>query len=74
MLMKDKVVIVSGIGPGLGQELSTLAAKEGASAVVLAARTPAKLDIAEQEIRELGLGTASLKSRLISRIKRSVWH
>ena len=38
MLLKDKVVIVSGIGPGLGQELSTLAAKEGASAVVLAAR------------------------------------
>ncbi len=27
MLLKDKVVIVSGIGPGLGQELSTLAPK-----------------------------------------------
>jgi NAD(P)-dependent dehydrogenase (short-subunit alcohol dehydrogenase family) len=61
MLLKDKVVIVSGIGPGLGQELSTLAAKEGASAVVLAARTPARLDVAEQEIRALGLGTAVLK-------------
>jgi NAD(P)-dependent dehydrogenase (short-subunit alcohol dehydrogenase family) len=61
MLLKDKVVIVSGIGPGLGQELSTLAAREGATAVVLAARTQAKLDVAEQEIRELGLGTAVLK-------------
>lgn len=61
MLLKDKVVIVSGIGPGLGQELSTLVAKEGAAAVVLAARTPAKLDVAEQEIRALGLGTAVLK-------------
>ena len=61
MLLKDKVVIVSGIGPGLGQELSTLAAVEGAAAVVLAARTPQKLDAAEQEIRELGLGTAVLK-------------
>jgi NAD(P)-dependent dehydrogenase (short-subunit alcohol dehydrogenase family) len=61
MLMKDKVVIVSGIGPGLGQELSTLAAKEGALAVVLAARTQAKLDTAEQEILKLGLGTAVLK-------------
>ena len=61
MLMKDKVVIVSGIGPGLGQELSTLAAKEGASAVVLAARTQSKLDTAEQEIVNLGLGTAVLK-------------
>ena len=57
MLLKDKVVIVSGIGPGLGQELSTLAAQEGASAVVLAARTAAKLDVAEQEIKDLGLGT-----------------
>lgn len=61
MLLQDKVVIVSGIGPGLGQELSTLAAKEGAAAVVLAARTQAKLDIAEQEIRDLGLDTKILK-------------
>ena len=61
MLLKDKVVIVSGIGPGLGQELSTLAAVEGAAAVVLAARTPQKLDVAEQEIRDLGLATAVLK-------------
>ena len=61
MLLKDKVVIVSGIGPGLGQELSTLAAREGAAAVVLAARTPQKLAVAEQEIIDLGLGTAILK-------------
>ncbi|MCB1841756.1 MAG: SDR family oxidoreductase [Halioglobus sp.] len=61
MLLKDKVVIVSGIGPGLGQELSTLAAKEGASAVVLAARTTEKLDTAEREINDLGLGTHVLK-------------
>ena len=61
MLLKDKIVIVSGIGPGLGQELSTLAAKEGAAAVVLAARTAAKLDVAEQEIKDLGLGTKVLK-------------
>ena len=61
MLLKDKVVIVSGIGPGLGQELSTLAAAEGAAAVILAARTEAKLDAAEKEIEELGLGTRTLK-------------
>ena len=61
MLLQDKVVIVSGIGPGLGQELSTLAAREGASAVVLAARTPAKLDTAEAEIQALGLNTPVLK-------------
>ncbi|MFK7976572.1 MAG: SDR family oxidoreductase [Halioglobus sp.] len=61
MLLQDKVVIVSGIGPGLGQELSTLAAKEGAKAVVLAARTVEKLDTAEREIADLGLGTLVLK-------------
>ena len=58
MLLQDKIVIVSGIGPGLGQELS---AREGASAVVLAARTPAKLDTAEAEIQALGLNTQVLK-------------
>ncbi len=61
MLLQDKVVIVSGIGPGLGQEVSTLCAREGAKAVVLAARTAAKLDIAEAEIDGLGLGTQVLK-------------
>jgi len=61
MMLKDKVVIVSGIGPGLGQELATLAAKEGAAGVVMAARTPAKLDVAEEEIRALGLTTRVLK-------------
>lgn len=38
MILEDKVVIVSGIGPGLGQELALGAGREGAR-VVLAART-----------------------------------
>lgn len=37
MLLKDKVVIVSGVGPGMGQALARIAASEGAS-VALAAR------------------------------------
>jgi NAD(P)-dependent dehydrogenase (short-subunit alcohol dehydrogenase family) len=61
MLLADKVVLVSGIGPGLGIELSTLAAKEGARGVAVAARTPAKLDDAEAAIRTLGLGTPVVK-------------
>ena len=59
MMLENKVVVVSGIGPGLGQELSTLAAREGAAAVVLAARTASKLDTAEREIRDLGLATVN---------------
>lgn len=61
MLLKDKVVIVSGIGPGLGIELSTLAAIEGAAGLAVCARTAAKLDEAEAVIRAAGLQTPVLK-------------
>ena len=50
MILKDKVVVVSGIGPGLGQELAYGAAEEGAK-VVLAARTESKLKEVEAEIK-----------------------
>jgi NAD(P)-dependent dehydrogenase (short-subunit alcohol dehydrogenase family) len=54
MLLQDKVVIVSGIGPGLGSKLAIEAARAGAAAVVCAARTASKLDAAEAAIRTLG--------------------
>ncbi len=60
MLLQDKVVIVSGIGPGLGGELALEAAKQGAK-LVIAARTPEKLDASEQEIRQAGLDNPVLK-------------
>ncbi|NVK44333.1 MAG: SDR family oxidoreductase [Oceanospirillaceae bacterium] len=50
MLLKNKVVMISGIGPGLGIKLATIAAQEGARGLVLAARTAAKLDEARIEI------------------------
>jgi len=50
MLLKDKVIIVSGIGPGLGFKLAVEAAREGARAITLTARTAAKLDEAEKQI------------------------
>ena len=56
MLLEDKVVIVSGIGPGLGQELAYGAVREGAS-VALAARSADKLDEVARLIGERG-GTA----------------
>ncbi|MGI9276136.1 MAG: SDR family oxidoreductase [Endozoicomonas sp.] len=61
MLLKDKVVIVSGIGPGLGVKLALIAAQEGAKAVVLSARTQSKLDDAEERIAALGTGCQTLK-------------
>jgi len=50
MMLKDKVSIISGIGPGLGQELAYVFAREG-SDVVLAARTESKLQEVAAEIR-----------------------
>lgn len=53
MLLKDRVAIVSGIGPGLGQAIGRALAREGA-AVVLAARSEDKLRDLAAEIREAG--------------------
>ena len=55
MLLKDKVVIVSGIGPGLGVKLAIEAAREGARGVVVSARSQDKLDDAEARIKALGV-------------------
>lgn len=61
MLLTDKVVIVSGIGPGLGVKLAVAAACAGARAVVVAARTAAKLDDAERRIRAVRADCEVLK-------------
>lgn len=61
MLLKNKVVMVSGIGPGLGVKLAIEAARAGARAVAALARTADKLDDAEQRIRALGTGCKVLK-------------
>lgn len=61
MLLKGKVVIISGIGPGLGIELALCAAREGAKALVLASRTAGKLADASKQVKALGLGTETLE-------------
>ena len=53
MMLKNKVVIVSGIGPGLGGDLAKVAAREGAR-VAIGARNIAYLEQIAQEIREAG--------------------
>lgn len=53
MLLEDKVVIVSGIGPGMGRDISLLCAEHGAR-IVLASRTPERLEEVAGEVRELG--------------------
>jgi len=61
MLLKDKVIVISGIGPGLGIKLATSAATEGASGIVLAARSADKLADAQAQIEALGTRAQILK-------------
>jgi len=53
MLLDGKVVIVSGVGPGLGQANARALAREGAT-VVLAARNAEYLDSVAAEINSTG--------------------
>ena len=53
MLLQDKVVVVSGIGPGLGRAIALNSARDGAD-VVLAARTQSNLDSVAEEVRAFG--------------------
>lgn len=53
MVLQGKVVVVSGIGPGLGQAIAVRSARAGAD-VVLAARTEKRLRSVAGEIEELG--------------------
>lgn len=53
MLLKDKVVIITGVGPGMGQAMAKIAAQEGAK-VVLGARNQAFIDGVAMEIRSAG--------------------
>ncbi|RDI65266.1 SDR family oxidoreductase [Nocardia pseudobrasiliensis] len=58
-LLADKVVVVSGVGPGLGRSICTEAAAAGAK-VVLAARTESRLHEVAAEIEAAGGQTLSV--------------
>jgi NAD(P)-dependent dehydrogenase (short-subunit alcohol dehydrogenase family) len=66
-MLEGKIVVVSGIGPGIGRDISLGCAREGAD-IVLAARTSSKLDrlATSEEIAEAVLFFASDRSRAIT--------
>lgn len=61
MRLSNKIVLISGIGPGLGVKLAVEAARAQAAGVIVAARSADKLDDAEARIRALGLDTPVLR-------------
>ncbi|MFD4369624.1 SDR family oxidoreductase [Rhodococcus sp. NPDC058521] len=52
-LLQDKVIVISGVGPGLGRTLAVRCARHGAS-VVLAARTASRLDEVAKDVADAG--------------------
>ncbi len=65
MLLKDKVVVITGVGPGMGQALARIAAQEGAK-VVLGARNQAFIDGVAADINAAG-GQAVARSTDVTR-------
>lgn len=50
-MLQGKIIVISGIGPGLGVKLAVEAARAGAAGLVVSARTASKLDDAEQRVK-----------------------
>jgi NAD(P)-dependent dehydrogenase (short-subunit alcohol dehydrogenase family) len=53
MLVKDKIAVVTGIGPGMGKEIALLLARHGAK-LAIGARSPDAVEKTASEIRALG--------------------
>lgn len=65
MLLRDKVVVISGVGSGLGRALAVRSAAAGAH-VVLVARTPSRLAEVSAEVTALGVEALSVPTDINS--------
>ncbi|MPY96421.1 MAG: SDR family oxidoreductase [Actinophytocola sp.] len=64
-MLRKKVVVVSGVGPGLGRSIAVRAAHAGAD-VVLAARTKSNLDAVAEEVTTLGRRAVTVPADITS--------
>src|SRR5882762_400139 len=53
MLIRDKVAVITGIGPGMGKEIALLFARHGAK-LAIGARSSGTVDETAAEIRDFG--------------------
>jgi NAD(P)-dependent dehydrogenase (short-subunit alcohol dehydrogenase family) len=65
MILKDRTLVVSGVGTGLGREVARLALRDGAR-VVLAARTESVLEATARELDPSGERIAYARTDIIS--------
>jgi NAD(P)-dependent dehydrogenase (short-subunit alcohol dehydrogenase family) len=65
MILKDRAVVVSGVGTGLGREIARLALRDGAK-VVLAARTESTLETTAEELDPSGERVAYARADITS--------
>ena len=68
-LLKDKVVVISGVGPALGTTLARRCAEAGAD-LVLAARTVERLEDVAKQITDIGRRAVTVRHRHHRRRRR----
>jgi NAD(P)-dependent dehydrogenase (short-subunit alcohol dehydrogenase family) len=60
MLLEGKVAVVSGLGPGMGRDISLALARQGAD-IVMCARSEDRMEAVAEEVAQLGRKAATVK-------------